>query len=254
MLFIMMIDTHAHPLLCSSADASWFERARTAGVSQMIGVATTIQMGLETLELSKQFPAVHPTIGIHPCEAHQPHRLEELPRLISHHPEFKAIGEIGLDFYRNEASEAQQVQVFKQQLEIARGSNLPVILHSRQADHLILEVLAEFPDVPKVFHCFSSDIEFAKKACDEMTFFSFTGMVTYTNKRAGLDPVLAWLPIDKLMIETDCPYLTPTRFQGQENHPEYVGEVAQKIAEIKHLSLQAVQEITTQNAQRFFRI
>ncbi len=250
----IMIDTHSHPLLCTRPLPEWFQNAHNAGVTQLLGVATTIQMGLDTLALSRDYPQLHPTIGIHPCEAHAPQDLDQLPQLLIQHPEFKAIGEIGLDFYHKEnAPYAIQREVFEAQLQAARFANLPIIIHSRNADTEILEVLHHYPDVFKVFHCFSSDLNFVKKALDNTTYFSFTGMVTYSNK-AFIQDVIAYLPLDKMMIETDCPYLTPTAYSGQENQPAFVGEVAKKIAKIKNQPLEKILETTTQTAQKFFRI
>ncbi len=250
----MMIDTHSHPLLCSRPLTDWFANAKAAGVHTMIGVATTIQMGLDTLALAKTHPELHPSIGIHPSEADPAVDLDQLSALLAQHPEFKAIGEIGLDFYhKDNPPYAIQRQVFEAQLNAARHANLPVILHSRNADTEILEVLANYSDVRKVFHCFSSGVEFLHKTNDDTTYFSFTGMVTYTNK-AFLNEVIAQLPLEKMMIETDCPYLTPTAFDGQENQPAFVGEVAKKIAQVKNIPLDLVLRTTTQTAKTFFTI
>ncbi len=219
----------------------------------MVGVATSIQNGLDTLALSQHYPQLIPTIGIHPCEAASADRFEELFALASQHP-FKAIGEIGLDFYREtNAPKDRQYQIFEHQLDVARQLNLPVIIHSRNADKEMLEWLPKLTDIQKVIHCFSSQLDFAKKACNDSTLFSFTGMVTYSNK-AYLKEIIAWLPLEKMMIETDCPYITPTKYSGDENQSAYVGEIAKVIAEVKGLSLDKVVESTTQTAKGFFGI
>ena len=246
-----MIDTHAHPLLCSRPLPEWFANAKAAGLTQIVGVATTIQMGLDTLALSRHYPILVPTIGIHPCEAKTAERLDELASLVAANPEFKAIGEIGLDFYRDNGPLALQASVFEAQMDVARQFNLPVILHSRNADQEIMTILPKYTDVKKVFHCFSSDLDFVRKAANETTIFSFTGMVTYSNK-AFLNEVIAYLPLSSMMIETDCPYLTPTVYGKQENQPSFVGEVAKRIAEVKGLPLDTVISETTKTAVSFF--
>lgn len=248
-----MIDTHAHPLLCSRPIPEWFANAADAGLTQIVGVATTIQMGLDTLALSKDYPILVPTIGIHPCEARSADRLDELLSLVQAHTEFKAIGEIGLDFYHDNGPLSLQQAVFEAQLQVARVQNLPVILHSRNADAEIKSVLPAYQDVMKVFHCFSSRLDFVKEMANETTFFSFTGMVTYSNK-AFLDEVIQYLPLSQMMIETDCPYLTPTKYGKVENQPAFVGEVAARIAFLKGCDIGQVILETTATAKRFFKL
>jgi len=248
-----MIDTHAHPLLCSIPHEHFFANAKLAGVTHIVGVATSIKMGLETLALSKKYPQLIPTIGIHPSEAKSQDQLSELPMLLSTYPEFKAIGEAGLDFYHDNGPLSLQQEVFEFQLKCARDATLPIIIHTRQADEEIKPILKKYEDVKKVIHCFSSKIDFVKATLNENTYYSFTGMVTYKNK-AYTHEVIQYLPLEKLMIETDCPYLTPTAFAGKENQSAYVGEIAKIIADVKKLSLNEVIQHTTQTAKTFFKI
>jgi TatD DNase family protein len=230
----------------------WVTSALEAGLSHVVCVATSIQMGLDSLAISKQYPQLLPTIGIHPCEAGNPDRLDELATLVQNN-RFYAIGEIGLDFYRDNAPLEQQMTVFLTQFEVARQFGLPVIIHTRNADEQMAPVINQFPDVKKVVHCFSSSLDFAQKVASDTTYFSFTGMVTYPNKKAVLEVIDA-LPLDKMMIETDCPYLTPVAFKGQENEPAFVGEVAKVIAQVKGCSLEEVIDVTTRNALSFFEV
>ncbi len=247
----MMIDTHAHPLLCERPLPDFFKAAKLAGVSRIIGVATTIKMGLDTLSLSREYPELSPTIGIHPCEAALATDLDHLATILRANPEFVAIGEIGLDYYRDNAPEVVQNRVFHAQMAVARDLNLPVILHSRSADVQMKLALQPYSDIKKVFHCYSSDLDFAKAVADDTTYFSFTGMVTYSNK-AFLADVIRYLPLDRMMIETDCPYLTPTAFAGQENQSAFVGEVARQIASYKGIPVQDVITQTSATARQFF--
>ncbi len=247
-----MIDTHAHPLLCNRPIEEWVQNAHVAGLSHIVCVATTIQMGLDSLALSTRYPHLLPTIGIHPCEAKNPERLDELEALIGRN-RFYAIGEIGLDFYRDNASLEQQLYVFESQLKIAQKVGLPVIIHSRNADAEMAPVLNRYPDVKKGVHCFSSSVDYALHIASENTYYSFTGMVTYPNK-AEILSVIDALPLEKMMIETDCPYLTPVAYKGQENQPAFVGEVAKMIAGVKGIAIEEVVKKTSEVAQFFFGI
>ncbi len=247
-----MIDTHSHPLLCKRPLEEWVKNASKAGVSHIVCVATTIQMGLASLALSQQHPFLIPTIGIHPCEAAEANRLLDLQALVTEHP-FKAIGEIGLDFYREGASKQRQLEVFETQLTVANTCELPVIIHSRCADKEMVEVLSRHRMGKKVIHCFSSDMAFVKAVDSEQMVYSFTGMITYDNN-PKIEEVIRYLPLEKIMIETDAPYLTPKLYKGQENQPAFVKEVALKIASLKQVSIEEVLTLTTQTARAFFQI
>jgi len=248
-----MIDTHAHLYMCEKPLDTLLENAHKAGVHTIVHVAVDIASGLQCLESVKYSGLVSlvPTMGIHPCESSShSDRLHELEPLFKQYSEFKAVGEIGLDFYKNYAPKHVQMTVFKTQMELAKTLGLPAIIHARHADAEMLELMPLYADIKKVFHCYSSGLEFAK-AMDSNTFFSFTGMITYSQSGKVLE-ALKWLPLNRIMIETDCPYLTPEAFKGQPNESAFVGEVVKKIAQVKNVSTEEVVEQTTATAKGFF--
>ena len=247
-----LIDTHVHLHLCKESPEILVNRAKAVGISAMVNVATDLASSRHNLVLAKQFPEVFPTAGIHPSEMTDLNLISELETLIKEH-RFVAIGEVGIDYYHadNPPSEIQ-IAGFRAQLELAQKYNLPVIIHTRSAAEDTLKIVKEFPDVTKVFHCFSESPEFIAKAASPNTYFSFTGMITYTNKSAILNSILA-VDMDHIMIETDCPYLTPTSLGKVPNEPSFVIEVVKKIAQTRNLSFEEVAHRTTANAHTFFR-
>ena len=248
----MTIDTHAHPYLCKRPIEEIVETAKAAGLSNILCVALDHETGMECLKLSQQFPIFVPTIGIHPCERKSFSQIEKIEDAIKTYP-FKAIGEIGLDYHWDASYADEQKVVLKSQLEMARKANLPVIIHSRNSDSDMVNFMKNYVDIKRVFHCFSSDWEVAQSLLSPLTKFSFTGMITSAKKGKTIE-VIRNLSLDQLMIETDCPYLTPIQYKGEENQPAYVVEVAKKIAEIKEISYEKVIEVTTRNAIEFFNL
>ncbi len=246
-----MIDTHAHVYLCKQPIDELLANATAAGVTHMVVPGLDVPTSLKTLELSQKFPHLVPTMGIHPSDAAKPYNIDEIRGLVKKHP-FKAIGEVGLDYYKQFAPREDQHRLFTDMLELAKDNHLPVILHSRNADSDMIEFHRRYPDLKKVFHCFSSDLEFAKTVINDHTYFSFTGIITYAE--SPFAEVLRYLPKEKIMIETDCPYLTPVPHRGKENQPAYLVETAKRIAEIRSVSLEEILNQTTANAKSFFGI
>lgn len=231
-----VFDTHAH------YDSGAFNADRLellAGMPQQ-DVALIVNPGcdLETsrtvVELADRFPFVYAAVGVHPsdCGPWQDSWVDELKALAAH-PKVKAIGEIGLDYYwkENPPKEFQQM-VFHRQMELAQELRLPVIIHDREAHHDCLEVVRSHPQVTGVYHCYSGSLEDAKVLVKLEWMLSFTGTITYKNARKALE-VIDWLPMDRIMIETDSPYLTPEPFRGKRNDSGKVHLVAEKIAEVK---------------------
>ncbi len=247
-----MIDTHSHLYLCKKDPHTLVAAAQAAGVTGMICVGLNKDTALQCAALATTFPGmVYPTLGVHPCE---PLGLEktELQDLLAQHP-WVAIGEVGLDYYKSPLSLPAQRQRFVDHLALARQFGLPVIIHSRQSDADMIDVVSDFPDVPKVFHCFSSDVAFVEKTIGPHTMYSFTGNITYSPEGPMVN-ALRHLPLDRIMSETDCPFLTPTAHKGQPNEPAFVKAVVEKMAEIKDIPFQEMARITTENARRFFRL
>jgi TatD DNase family protein len=247
-----MIDTHSHVYLCKKDPAELVAAAEAAGVSAMICVGLDKDTALTCAELASRFPGVvYPTLGVHPCEKNDL-SPSELQDLLTQHP-WVAIGEVGLDYYKSPLSPSDQRQRFVDHLELARQASLPVIIHNRQADADMMAVVADFPDVAKVFHCFSSDMAFVEKTIGLNSMYSFTGNITFSPEGPMVE-ALRHLPLDRIMSETDCPFLTPASHKGQPNEPAFVKAVVQKLADIKGIPFQEMARITTENARRFFRL
>lgn len=252
-----VFDTHAH------YDSGAFNADRLEVLASMPGegVELILNPGCEldssrtAVELSERFPFVYAAVGVHPsdCGEWQDSWLKELKALAAHE-KVKAIGEIGLDYYwkENPPREFQQ-QVFRKQMELAQELDLPVIIHDREAHQDCLSIVREYPGVRGVYHCYSGSLEDAKVLVKLGWMLSFTGVVTYKNARKSLE-VIQWLPMDRIMIETDSPYLTPEPFRGKRNDSGKVHLVAEKIAQVKDMEAEEVARITLENGKRFFNI
>lgn len=246
------IDTHAHLFLCKQPLDTLVENAQNANVSTIINVATNLENAQKTKAAAQQYSIIKATAGYYPSEAVKSPSILELEQELASFP-YVAIGEIGMDFYHDYGPEDQQASLFIAQLELARKLKLPVIIHNRHADNQMAPILTKFKDVTKVIHCFSSDISFIEKIDSPSTYYSFTGIITYAKKGKTIQAI-RHLPLEKIMIETDSPYLTPIDHKGNANEPAFVPSIAQKIAKIKDISIDDVSEITTRTAKKFFNI
>ncbi len=252
-----VFDTHAHyDSGAFNADrlellASMPER----GVELILNPGCELESSRTAVELAGQFPFVYAAVGVHPsdCGDWEAGWLDELRNLAAH-PKVKAIGEIGLDYYwkENPPREFQQ-QVFHRQLDLAEELDLPAIVHDREAHHDCLEVVRAHPNARGVYHCYSGSLEDAKVLVKLGWMLSFTGTITYKNARKALE-VIDWLPMDRIMIETDSPYLTPEPFRGRRNDSGYVYLVAETIAQVKNMDPEEVARVTLENGKRFFNI
>jgi len=251
----MFIDTHCHldctPLYTRRREI--IEQAQAAGVEQIITIGTDLQSSRTAIEIATEFPAVFAAVGIHPTEInHCPKGWQKQLIELTKYPKVKAIGEIGLDYYWQTTDPAEQQRFLHAQIEIAKKVKLPIILHNRRADSDIKSVLVEHGYYQGVLHCYSSDEYFAKEMLDLGMHISFTGSITYGSKR--LQQALSIVPINRLMLETDAPYITPEPCKKNTNEPKYIPLIAAKIAEIKNLPLKEIEEGTTQTARKFFNI
>lgn len=253
----MLVDTHAH------LDSAEFKgdleevisRSLAVGVNTIVTVGTDLESSHQAILLAEQYPSVYATVGIHPHEAAQakPDDLVELWRL-SKREKVVAIGEIGLDFYRNLSPAKVQEEIFVAQLELAQKVNKPVVIHDRQAHRETMSILREKArGLRGVLHCFSGDLEMAQQATKIGFSISVAGPVTFQNARR-LQALVCELPLEHLLIETDCPYLAPHPYRGQRNEPAYVRFVAARIAALKAIPLEQVAQVTTENAQRLFAL
>lgn len=253
----MLFDTHAH------YDAEQFDPDRdqvlealpSRGVSLVVDPGCDIPSSRAALALAEKYPFLYAAVGYHP-ESCAPYRPEELDILrdMARHPKVVAIGEIGLDYYweENPPKELQQ-QVFRRQMALAEELDLPVIVHDREAHADALAIVREFPRVRGVFHCFSGSAEMARELVKLGWMVSFTGVLTYKNARKALEAAEA-VPLDRLMIETDSPYMAPVPHRGKRNDSGYLIHICEKLAEIKGISPEECARITLENGKRFFHI
>ena len=252
-----LFDTHAH------YDSGAFNADRTEvlaslgeqGVELVLNPGCDLDSSRTAVSLADRFPFVYAAVGVHPsdCAGFAQESLDSL-RSLAVHPKVVAVGEIGLDYYwkDNPPPEFQQ-KVFHAQLELAQELDLPVIVHDREAHRDCLEAVKAHPQVTGVYHCYSGSLEDAKTLVKLGWTLSFTGVVTYKNARKSLE-VIQWLPMERIMIETDSPYLTPEPFRGKRNDSGYVYRVAETIAQVKGMDPEEAARITLENGKRFFGI
>lgn len=247
-----LFETHAHldhPDFESDRE-SLINKCFGSGIEYIINVAFNKETSQSSLELAKKHLHIFSTVGFHPHDAVD--FDAELIKKMAREKKVLAIGEIGLDFFRNLSPFPVQREVFANQAHLAVEYDLPIIVHDRQAHQECYNILKNEGVKEAVFHCFSGDIVFAQQVLDEGWMISFTGSITYANSL--LDDVIRIVPMDRFMIETDCPYLPPHPHRGKRNSPLLLHLVAEKIAEIKGITPIEVGERSFDNAYRFFRI
>jgi len=249
----MFIDTHAHLNWekLAGREAEVIENAKQSGVEIILTVGCDIETIEKSRDCAEQFENVFFSAGIHPEEAGKPVDWEAFESFLSH-PKCKAVGECGLDFYYTRETESIQRENFKRQIELARKYDLPLIIHTRDAGAEMLKMIEEEKVQNFVIHCFTESPAFAMRIIEMGGRASFGGIITYP-KADSVRDALKVFPLNRIMLETDCPYLAPQSVRGQVNEPKYVPEIAQKMAEVKGASLDQVEKVTTTNAQRFFQ-
>lgn len=249
-----LIDTHSHIDMDEFKDDIdlVMEKARAAGVEKIIVPSVDESSFEKVIALSDKYEEVYCALGIHPSEvlkAENEHfeRILELAR----HKKFVAIGEVGLDYYWDKTNTKEQGIIFDRQIKIAESLNVPLLVHDREAHGDSFEHLRHVHDIPIVMHCFSGSLDFARICLSQGFYIAFGGVVTFKNSRKSQE-IVREIPIDKLLLETDAPYLTPEPYRGRRNEPAYVKLVAEKIAEIRNCSYDEIAEVTTANAKRVF--
>ena len=248
------IDTHCHLDILESTPEESIIEAKQAGVQRMVTIAVD-EPSLDFVSSTVQkFPSVYGSVGFHPHDASKltTSLLKKIRQLAEEQNKLIAIGEIGLDYhYMNSTAEIQQ-QAFRKQLQLSVELNLPVILHSREAETDTLKILQEFP-VPSlgVAHSFTSSIEMAKVLVDMGWYLGINGIVTFKNAE-DLQEVVRWLPLEHLLLETDSPFLAPIPFRGKPNKPAHIPTIANFIAKLKKITLEELAQQTTANAERLF--
>jgi TatD DNase family protein len=246
----MFIDSHCHLELeeFDKDRAIAIERAMAAGVSRILIVATEEKYFSMLVKIIEGNPSIYGAIGLHPhnaiayCDG-----FERTVRQLLSHPKIVGYGEIGLDFYRNHSPKDVQIRVFKKQIKVAIESKLPVIIHSRDARHETLSIVREMglSEHPFIFHCYSYDVATAKELLDMGAYLSIPGTVTYKN--SIVSEVVRQVPLDRILSETDSPFLSPAPHRGKRNEPAYVAVVVEEIARVKNMDIQMVASVLEQN-------
>ncbi|MBQ7764838.1 TatD family hydrolase [bacterium] len=241
-----LIDTHAHLDMLSELDIS--------GVGKVIVPSVEVSTMDKVVKLSEN-PIIYSMIGIYPSEAKTyTQEIEEKMIEFAKNPKVVAVGEIGLDYYWDKSFVDLQKEVFIKQIYLANKLNLPIVVHDREAPKDCFDILKEYNKGSKVlFHCFSGSVEFMRECVKQGWYIALGGVVTFKNAIKMKD-VAREVPLDKLVLETDAPYLTPVPYRGKENKPAYVRYVAEEISRLRDISLDEIIDITTTNAEEFFKI
>ena len=248
------IDTHCHLDKLDSTPEEAIIEAKQAGVQRMVTVSVDEPSLDFVSSMVQQFPEVYGSVGFHPHDAAElTEDLEQkIRKLALEEKKLIAIGETGLDYHYMYSSAEVQQQVFSKQLQLAVELNLPVIMHSREAETDTINILQEIPVPPLgVAHSFTSSFEMAKTLIEMGWYIGINGIVTFKNAE-DLREVVSWLPLDRLLLETDSPFLAPTPFRGKPNKPAHIPAIATFIAELREISLEQLSEQTSANAQRLF--
>jgi len=223
-------------------------RAREAGVRAMVNVGCDLASSEAGVRLAREHADIFAVVGVHPHDAKtlDEAALSRLERLADH-PKVVAIGEMGLDFYRDLSPRHVQEQAFRDQISLAKKKGLPVVVHDRDAHAKVMQILKDEQVSRGVLHCFSGDINMARQAVDLGLYLSFAGSITYNGAKAS--EIIGKVPADRILVETDCPYLTPVPFRGKRNEPAYVRYVLERVAEMLGLPPEEADRVTEQNTR-----
>ena len=254
---MMLFDTHAH------MDDRAFDTDREEllsvlpgqGLALVMNPGCSLESSRNAVRLAKEYDYIYAAVGSHPDAADEVDEavLEEYRELCKRNPKVKAIGEIGLDYHYEDIPRDIQLKAFRAQMELARELGLPVIVHERDAHEDGMAVVRDFPEVTGVFHCYSGSAEMARQLVDRGWYIGFTGVLTFKNARKAIE-VASSIPLERIVLETDCPYMAPEPFRGRRNDPGKIYRMAEKLAEIRGLSVEEVQAITVENGKQLYRI
>ncbi len=253
----MLFDTHAHmdDRAFTEDRESLLESLPQAGLTLVMNPGCSLESSKHVDKLTRQYDFLYGAVGSHPDVASEVNEavLEEYRILCKQNPKIKAIGEIGLDYHYEDIPRHIQKQAFRLQLGLARELGLPVIIHDRDAHGDCLELLQDFPEVRGVFHCYSGSLEMARQLTDKGWYIGFTGVLTFKNARKAVEVAEA-IPLEQLVLETDCPYMAPEPYRGKRNHPGYLYRMAERLAQLRGLSVEEIERITTENGKRLYGI
>ena len=253
----MIFDTHAH------MDDRAFDQDRDTllsrlpeeGIALLMNPGCSLASSQAAVRLSNQYSYIYAAVGSHPDAADEVNDgvLEQYRSLCRDNPKVKAMGEIGLDYHYEDIPRDIQQRAFRAQMDLARELNLPVIVHEREAHEDGMKIAAEFPTVTGVFHCYSGSLEMAKWLIERGWYIGFGGVLTFKNARKALE-VAEKIPLERIVLETDCPYMAPEPFRGRRNDPGKLYRVAEKLAQLRGMTVEEVQAITLENGKALYRI
>ncbi len=253
----MLFDTHAH------LDDRAFDEDREAlldslpekGLALVMNPGCSLASSRAASELARRYPYIYAAVGSHPDAADEVNDqvLAQYEALCRQNPKIRAIGEIGLDYHYEDIPRQVQQQAFRAQMALARDLNLPVIVHEREAHGDGMAIVKEFPQVRGVFHCYSGSAEMARQLVELGWYIGFTGVVTFKNPRKALETAAA-IPLERIVLETDCPYMAPEPFRGRRNDPGYLYRMAEKLAQVRGLPVEELARITLENGKRLYGI
>ena len=252
-----MIDSHCHldhePLLSDLENI--IQRSKDAGIEKLLTISTSIESFSRVKELVYRDEIIYGTIGIHPHEANKDIvNSEFIEKSLKDNNKIIGIGETGLDFFYNNSDKDKQIDSFKIHIDAAIKTNVPLIIHSREAEEETFDILNEYKDqnLKLLMHCFTGSKKFAKKLLDFNTFFSASGIITFKNAKE-LQDTFKFLPSDKILIETDSPFLAPVPNRGKKNEPSFINFTAAKLAEIRNIDKSELIKLTTNNFNKLFQ-
>ena len=252
----MLFDTHAHmndPAFDEDRE-EMILGLKEKGVAYVMNVGCCLESSGDCIKLAEQYPFVYASVGSHPDSADEVNdAVLEQYRQMAQHPKVLAIGEIGLDYYYETIPRNVQQQAFRMQLALAKELDMPVIVHERNAHDDGMRIVKEFKGVTGVFHCYSGSAEMARQLVDMGWYIGFTGVLTFKNARKAVETAER-IPLERIVLETDCPFMAPEPFRGKRCDPGYLYRMAERLAEIRGIPVEMVHQVTMENAKRLYRL
>ena len=253
----MLFDTHAHldDRAFDEDRAQLLKNLPEQGLALVMNPGCSLESSRNAVQIANAHDYIYAAVGSHPDAADEVNEtvIEEYRTLCKLNPKIRAIGEIGLDYHYEDIPREIQLRAFRMQMELARELGLPVIVHEREAHEDGMAVVREFSEVCGVFHCYSGSAEMARQLVDRGWYIGFTGVLTFKNARKAVE-VAASIPLERIVLETDCPYMAPEPFRGKRNDPGKLYRMAEKLAGIRGLSVEEIHAVTTENGKRLYRI
>lgn len=251
----MIFDTHAHydDHAFDEDREEVLRKVKASGVGRILNCSSNIESCIKTLEFVNKYDFIYGAIGVHPESADEvPGNINKIGDMLEK-DKIMAVGEIGLDYYYEGYDRELQIKAFREQMDIAGQLNLPVVIHDRDAHEDTLRIIKEFKGVTGVLHCYSGSLDFAREVLKQDYYLGFTGVVTFKNAKKAVE-VVREIPIERLLIETDCPYMAPSPHRGERNDSSYLVHIIEKIAQIREVDKDYITAVTCENGSRLFGI